>query len=83
MKLFDGMPDPEGEDLSDWSIGYENERDNIDLWHMEQCREYNQAVYEPPAYECMCEKVAFALCEILSINMMRFMYGRFPGDLPM
>ena len=75
MKLFDGMPDPGDFQESDRQI---TERDNINLWHMDQCREYNNAVWEPPAYECMCEKVAYAFGELLLLNILKTKFGRLP-----
>lgn len=49
-------------------IGTNMNRDDINLFHLDDCKEYNKLVWIAPAYECMCEMVVlYASNKIFSL----------------
>ena len=49
-------------------IGTNMNRNDINLFHLDDCKEYNKLVWIAPAYECMCEMVVlYASNKILSL----------------
>ena len=46
-----------GQAVTEVYIGTNMNRDDINLFHLDDCKEYNKLVWIAPAYECMCEMV--------------------------